>query len=573
MNMDWMQEKPFYLKEDGIAWVKHIFSCMTDEQKIGQLFVLECVSNDLSYIKPYLEKAEPGGVTLRADQTDSIKLFTQKLQECVKIPLLISANICHGIGDIASDERNYLSNMGVGACQDAVYAYRQGVICGEGGNFLGISQTFAPVADLNINFMNSVIGTRSYGSNPKLVADMVSAYIHGVQEKHVAATFKHFPGDGVDFRDQHVTPSVNSLTCEEWDASFGYVYKKAIDAGAMCCMVDHITMPSYSMRLNPRLTYGECLPATLSKELVTDLLRGKLGFNGLIMTDATHMAGMAGCLPRAEAVPLAIEAGCDMFLFYRDFDEDFRFMKEGLERGRLSRQRLDEAVLRILALKAALGLPWEKKQLPKEPSGLFDLWTREAMNKSITLVKNLRPGLFPITPERYPKILLYSHVSGHVQSPAGRPGGKKKDAADKEQLFRYFCGRLEALGFLVEVCRKDFPLFNALSAYHSREAVKAYDLVIHFANGQNENGRSERLFYEGHCSDDGPYTDMYVPTLLISMNSPYLLADAPRVKTAINCYTNTEEAVDALLDKLTGKSGFMGISPVDPFCGLEDTRW
>ena len=104
--------------------------------------------------------------------------------------------------------------------------------------------------------------------------------------------------------------------------------------GLCAVWVDHITMPSYSMRLNPRLTYGECLPATLSKELVTDLLRGKLGFNGLIMTDATHMAGMAGCLPRAEAVPLAIEAGCDMFLFYRDFDEDFRFMKEGLERGK-----------------------------------------------------------------------------------------------------------------------------------------------------------------------------------------------------------------------------------------------
>ena len=82
----WMQEKPFYLKEDGIAWVKHIFSCMTDEQKIGQLFVLECVSNDLSYIKPYLEKAEPGGVTLRADQTDSIKLFTHKPSGMCKNP-------------------------------------------------------------------------------------------------------------------------------------------------------------------------------------------------------------------------------------------------------------------------------------------------------------------------------------------------------------------------------------------------------------------------------------------------------------------------------------------------------
>lgn len=570
-----LKGKPFYLKDADIAWVETTLQKMTDKEKLSQLFVLECINGDFDTIKADLDKAEPGGIMLRPNETKKLQELTQKLQVEAKIPLLIAANVCHGFRDVATDKRNYLTNMGVGACHDSMYAYRQGIICGEGSNNVGVNWTFAPVTDLNLNYMNSVIGTRSYGDDVKLVGEMSAAYIRGVQETGVASTFKHFPGDGVDFRDQHVTPSVNSLTCEEWDQTFGKVYEKAIDAGALTCMVGHIAMPAWSMRINPELSYGECLPGTLSKELLQGLLRERLGFNGMIVTDATHMGGMAAVLPRRESVPLAIEAGCDMFLFYANYDEDFFFMEEGLKNGLLSHERLDEAVTRILAVKAALGLHQEtsRKTVPEEREQIFSQWTKEAMEKSITLVKNLRPDVFPITPERYPRILLYSHVSDHVMPHGLRPGMKPNKPVDKQALFNYFRQRLEKLGFDITVYDEQLGDTQKISAYYSKESVKQYDMALHFANGQNENGRAEWLFYHGHCADDAPYTDMYIPTVLISMNSPYIIADAPRVKTVINCYTNTEEAVDALIEKLLGKTEFQGVSPVDAFCGLEDARW
>ena len=154
-----------------------------------------------------------------------------------------------------------------------------------------------------------------------------------------------------------------------------------------------------------------------------------------------------------------------------------------------------------------------------------------------------------------------------------RPEMGKFLAGDKEKLFRYFVEKLKIEGFETEVYTEELGQEKKLNAYHSREEVKQYDLVIHFANVEKEHGRAERLMYQGHCANDAPYTDMYIPTILISVTSPYLLADAPRVKTAVNCYTNTEEVVDALIDKLTGRMPFTGKSPVDPFCGLEDTKW
>jgi beta-N-acetylhexosaminidase len=197
------------------------------------------------------------------------------------------------------------------------------------------------------------------------------------------------------------------MSCEEWDETFGYVYKRMIAAGTLTCMIGHITQPAYSMKLNPTLTYGECLPASLSKELMTELLRNRLGFNGMIVTDATQMAGMSLQLTREEAVPLSIEAGADMFLFYRDFDEDLEYMKRGLKNGKLSRQKLEDAVTRILATKAALGLHKQAAEGTFVSDDISCLhspehlqWAKEVADASITLAKNLQPELFPITLEK-----------------------------------------------------------------------------------------------------------------------------------------------------------------------------
>lgn len=570
-----LKGNPFYLDEEAVSWVKKTMEGMSVRDKVGQLFVLESISGDVKDLNPFFDRFEPGGLMHRPNLSPGLKKTSEELQKRVKIPMLIAGNVCHGLGEIAFDEDVYLTNMGVGATGDCDYAYKQGIICGEGCNEVGINWTFAPVSDLSLNYMSSVIGIRAYGEDTDLVKKMAAAYTKGVQEKGVAASFKHFPGDGVDFRDQHVTPSVNSLDCEEWDATYGKVYEEQIKQGALTCMAGHITLPSYSMKLNPELTYGDCLPASFSKELLTGLLREKLGFNGVIVTDAAQMAGMCASLPRNIVVPLSIQAGCDMFLFYCDFEEDANYMEEGLKEGILTYERLDEAVMRILALKASLGLHKEKirKSDYQEDKAKFREWTYDACSKSICLTKNLRPDLFPITPERYPKLIVYSHVTDTLDPPVMRPEMDKIMAGDKEKLFHYFVEKLRQQGFDVEIYSEELGVQKKLNAYHSREEMKQYDLAIHFANVEKEHGRAERLLYKGHCANDAPYTDMYIPNILVSMTSPYLLADAPRVKTAINCFTNTEMAVDVLIEKLTGQSEFTGKNPVDAFCGLEDTKW
>ncbi|MDO4459565.1 MAG: glycoside hydrolase family 3 N-terminal domain-containing protein [Clostridia bacterium] len=571
-----LRANPFYLDDEAEKWVYDTLSELDDNGKIGQIFCLESISGDVEDMQYAFDKIEPGAMMHRPNTIDKLQTAATQMQAKCSIPMLIAGNYCHGGSDVAVDGQPYATCMGVGATNDTEYAFRQGVLAAESAKIGGGNWAYAPVSDINFNFESSVINTRSYGDKVDLVGDMAAAYIKGCQSVGVASSFKHFPGDGMDIRDQHVTLSVNSLSCEEWDASYGAVYKKCIEAGALTCMIGHITMPAYSMKLNPSLNYGECLPGSLSKELMTDLLRGKLGFNGMIVSDAAQMAGMSAQLKREDAVPLCIEAGCDMFLFYRDFDEDYEYMKKGLETGKLSRERLDEAVIRILATKAALGLHKGVSALPPvedlhKPE--YKVWAEEVADKSITLAKNLREDLFPITPEKNKKLIVYSHVSDNVEPPVMRPEMEKRIGGDKQALFKYFVKQLEEEGFDVTVYEEELASERKLDSYHSKEAVSQYSVALHFCNVQPEHGRAARINYKGHCSNDAADTDMYIPNILISMGSPYLLLDAPRVKTCINCYTPSEHTVDALIDKLVGRSEFKGVSPVDQFCGLEDTKW
>ena len=150
---------------------------------------------------------------------------------------------------------------------------------------------------------------------------MGKAYIRGAKEEGVATSVKHFPGDGVDERDQHLVTSVNSLSCEEWDASYGKIYEEMIEAGTLSIMAAHIGMPAYEEYFDKEKP-KKVIPATLSKNLLMKLLRDKLGFNGLITTDATPMVGFCSACDRKTAVPLCIENGCDVILFNRNMEED-----------------------------------------------------------------------------------------------------------------------------------------------------------------------------------------------------------------------------------------------------------
>ena len=157
-----------------------------------------------------------------------------------------------------------------------------------------------------------------------------------------------------DERDQHLVTSVNYLSCKEWDESYGKIYKEMIEAGTLTVMAAHIALPAYEEYFDQK-PCERILPATLSENLLKKLLREQLGFNGLIVTDATPMVGFCSAMDRATAVPLSIENGCDMFLFNRNMEEDFRLMREGHEKGILSDARLEEAVKRIPVSYTHLG--------------------------------------------------------------------------------------------------------------------------------------------------------------------------------------------------------------------------
>ena len=307
-----LTDKPFYLNGRGIAWVNGMLSSLTIEEKVGQIFNLVFSGNDDRALASIMERIPCGGITFRANKGEVIRRQVNFANSIAKIPLLISANLESGGSGIASDGTDYASQIEVAATDDPEYAYILGDICGKEGRAVGCNYAFAPVVDILFNWRNPIVNTRSYSDDPQKVLLFAKEYMSGIKQHRFAVALKHFPGDGVDERDQHLVSSVNTMLPEEWDNTFGYVYKNLIDAGADTVMVGHILLPEYSKRLNPDLKDEDILPASLSKEIVTDLLRDRLGFNGAVITDSASMTGL-GCTMKRKDIPAAcINAGCDM---------------------------------------------------------------------------------------------------------------------------------------------------------------------------------------------------------------------------------------------------------------------
>ena len=221
----------------------------------------------------------------------------------------------------------------------------------------GCNMAFAPVVDITYNWECEETLARAFGNDAELVASMGKAYMDGLHENEgVYCCAKHFPGNGQDYRDAHLSNHVNHFGYEKWMQTYGHVYKTLIDGGLDAIMGGHILMPEYMREIDPDITPDTIMPATLCPEIMTGLLREKLGFNGMVVTDASHMVGMTNRMKRKDMLPAAINAGCDMFLFFNDPDEDFTTMLDAYKTGIISEARMVEALTRILGLKAAKSL-------------------------------------------------------------------------------------------------------------------------------------------------------------------------------------------------------------------------
>lgn len=565
-----LKGNPFYLNDEGISWVTETLEQMSKEDKIAQLFCLIGYRNDTEFLTHLASGLKVGGLMCRAMKKEEIIDTTTTLQSKSKIPMLIAANLEAGGNGITSDGTKMGCHMQVAATNDVEMAYKLGQVCGKEGGALGANFAFAPVIDIDYNFRNPITNTRTFGSNVETVKNMGVAYVKGVQECGVAASIKHFPGDGIDDRDQHLVTSINGLTCDEWDKTYGEVYKACIGAGALTVMIGHIAQPAYSKMLCPNIKDSDILPASLSYELTTTLLKERLGFNGLVITDATSMAGMNIPMSREKAVPQAIAAGCDMFLFTRNLEEDFVFMRNGVENGTITAKRLDEAVTKILALKAALKLHIKSKDgsilATLEQAGKVvgcnehKKWAMECADKGITLVKEEK-NVLPISPDKYKRVLLYGIEGEEAAIDYGVKTGRTEA----------FKKMLEEHGYTVELFKPRQGFEGLMES--SKSYVEKYDLIIYIANlATKSNQTMVRIEWASPMGANVPIYINQIPTIFVSLENPYHLQDVPRVKTFINTYGSTEIILKSLLEKLEGNSEFKGISPVDAFCGKWDAR-
>lgn len=594
-----LSKKPFYLKQVDIDWVHSSIEKMTLDQKIGQLFIGMLTNSNNQYLESILNRTMAAGFRYTSMDSKKLHYIASYIQERSNIPLLIASNTENGGKGAVDDGTHVGFELKVAATNDVNYAYQMGKISAHEAMVSGANMLFAPIVDITKNWRNPIIQTRTWGDTTKVVKEMSRAYLKGATEFNVACTIKHFPGDGVDERDHHLSSSVNNLSCQEWDESFGEIYKALIDDGVHAVMAGHIMLPSYQKRFNPDLMDDEILPATLSRELLGSLLRGKLGFNGVIVMDASHMVGGIGRTSRRIFVPSVIEAGCDLFLFHNDIEEDMYYMKEGLKNGLLSETRLQEALERILGLKASLGLhKMEKNKRVSDIANIDIVGNKEykaigdeVADKAITLAKNVGVSPLPLNKDRYKKILL---VTLESDNPINRllKGGLKTDIAAVVK------NELDSYGFNVEIYHNEVKeLIDKMSKMSSEEfnkftknpgeisAIiyggkssveefkKEYDIVLILANINAEMQTVNRITWTSFKGGyEKPWYVHETPTIFISFNSPFHLADVPQVKTLINCYDSQENTIKALTKKLIGDSPFKGVSPVDVFCGFPDTK-
>ena len=587
-----MKAKPFFLTDEDCKWVEDTIAGMSLDEKIGQLFFNMGDSRDEEYLKMTVNKYHIGGIRYNPGKADEIYEQNRILQENSKIPLIIACNTENGGNGACVDGTPIGCQTKIGATRDPKYAHDLGYMSNKEAAAIGCNLSFAPVSDIFLNWENPVIGLRTYGNDTDQVAAMAKAYLEGAHENPgFACAAKHFPGDGLDFRDQHVANSVNSYSCEEWDATFGKVYETLIDAGLEAIMAGHIMQPAYTRHFNPTIADDDIMPATLSPELITGLLRGKLGFNGMVLTDASHMVGLTCRMQRKDLMPAAIAAGVDMFLFFNDMEEDFQAMKAGYLDGRITEERLSDALHRILALKAHMGLHKKaKKDIMPPREQVHEIVgcaehkaaQKEIADKAITLVKYKDADVLPMIPERYKRIMIV-YVKG-LEAPglgalfnqnAVSPADKLRDRLIAKG-FDAFVYESPIQKLMQQIQRGEKADLNLYFAGKSaiKDFVAGQDLIItmvDIAGGFQPVARPAFGMTKG--GGEIPWYVHELPVIVVGTQQPFVLADIPQARTYINTYDSLDATLDALVEKLmTGPEAFHGQDPVDAFCGVWDTH-
>ena len=403
-NLDPLRTDDYYAQE---KWVDSILNSMTIDQKMGQLFMIQAYSNldtvHENKIKEMIQKYYVGNlIFMQGTPSKQVKL-TNTYQSLSKIPLMIGFDGEWGLDMRLQNTYRFPWNMTLGAIQDNTLIRRFGEHLGRHAKRVGIHVNFAPVVDINTNPLNPIIGNRSFGENKQNVTQKAIAFSQGMQGEGVLANAKHFPGHGDTATDSHLKLPVLTFDRQRLDSVELYPYKRVFDAGMASVMTAHLSIPV--LESNPKL------PTSLSSRVVTDLLKEELGFLGLIFTDGLNMKGAADYSSSAEIDLAAVLAGNDVLLIPQDVPATISLMKNSIQTGVLSPERIDESVRKILLAKYKVGLhlykPIDTLNLIKDLNTIEDeVLHRELVKNSITIIKN-KKNILPIEDLKKHKKIAY----------------------------------------------------------------------------------------------------------------------------------------------------------------------
>ena len=522
--------------------IEAIIEKMTLDDLCGQVLCysvpLDKSENELEEFEEIFKRTKPGGVFMHEVTGEQIKTVTKLVNTYTCVPVIVSGDTEYGPNPIKDCEHILPNQMAWGACDDEKLIEKGGKATAQLCRKNGMHWSYAPVVDINYNKDNPVTNTRAVSDSPQHVVKIAGAYLKGLQsEGLMAGGCKHFPGDGIDDRNQHFCTSVNPLSKEEWMNTYGYVYKEMFKLNPGSVMVGHVSLPAFQTECDD---LGVYLPATLSKSLMTDLLRGELGFDGCIVSDALSMVGVSAVVPENELPVRFINAGGDMLLFAEP--SYFDYIKNAVLDGIVSMDRLKDAVRRILKLKETVGLLDEKEPEVEITENIEEIAT-EIAEKSIKIVRDV-DNILPLNLKSGDTVLLCSMFY-------------KKNYADK---FQYIEKELNERGI------KTIHLKNT---WH-RQIQEVFEkenptcvLVNCGLSTIDSSGASLRVDWNSIMTFWRGYIFKNPNVIFTSFADPYKLYELPFLRTYINAFSFTEESQKAFVRVITGEIEAKGKNPVE----------
>ena len=459
-----------------------------------------------------------------------------QMQAEAPAPLLVCADLENGCGYAIRGLTELPMMMGLGAVNDEKLAYAYGLATAKEARMVGINWAFSPVVDLNVNPRNPVVNIRGISDDPDRASPLLRAVVKGMQDGGIAACAKHFPGDGADWRDQHLVTSANPMDREAYFKYHGRMFEELIHDGVHTIMAGHISLPCFQKEREDGLP----LPATLSYEVLTEFLRGEMGYDGLVVSDALTMGGFRGWYSCPEEAEIrAFKAGCDMMLWpYPNYVDN---MISAVENGFVSRKRVEEAFQRVEALREKLGLykSYDRVSLSDGDRSFLQRTQADCFAKSLTLVCDKNSQL-PL--QNKDSIALI---------PIGLEGvnGNLTETAVAE---------LEKRGFTVTVCR------NVLTK-NLPGIVEQHDRLLYFMYTKPHVPPGPLDFFD---QDAGAIWAALTlgkeKSIVVSLGNPYFRNQYfEQAYTYINAYSPNVPCVKAVIQALCGEAPFTADSPVD----------